>query len=123
MKSPAGCSAGAFSWAANQARGSALAAAISPGRAPRPKRLTAIAPSRVMPCACVYRRGSVARRVPVSINGAQPQLRRGTMPSYPKNGLTYKASGVDIDAGEALVDRIAPAAKATRRAGADAALG
>ena len=40
-----------------------------------------------------------------------------------KNGLTYKDSGVDIDAGDALVDRIAPAAKATRRPGADADLG
>jgi phosphoribosylformylglycinamidine cyclo-ligase len=39
------------------------------------------------------------------------------------NGLTYKDSGVDIDAGEALVDRIGPAAKATRRPGADADLG
>ena len=38
-------------------------------------------------------------------------------------GLTYKDSGVDIDAGEALVDRIGPAAKATRRPGADADLG
>ncbi|HEX3754361.1 MAG TPA: phosphoribosylformylglycinamidine cyclo-ligase [Rhizomicrobium sp.] len=40
-----------------------------------------------------------------------------------KNGLTYKDAGVDIDAGEALVTRIAPLARATRRAGADAALG
>ena len=40
-----------------------------------------------------------------------------------KNSLTYKDAGVDIDAGEALVARIAPAAKATRRPGADAALG
>ncbi|MBS0472738.1 MAG: phosphoribosylformylglycinamidine cyclo-ligase [Proteobacteria bacterium] len=40
-----------------------------------------------------------------------------------KNGLTYKDAGVDIDAGEDLVARIAPAAKATRRPGADAALG
>ena len=38
-------------------------------------------------------------------------------------GLTYKDSGVDIDAGEALVTRIAPAARATRRPGADADLG
>jgi phosphoribosylformylglycinamidine cyclo-ligase len=37
--------------------------------------------------------------------------------------LTYRDAGVDIDAGEALVDRIAPAAKATRRPGADADLG
>src|SRR6201994_3553086 len=40
-----------------------------------------------------------------------------------QNGLTYKDAGVDIDAGEALVARIAPAAKATRRPGADANLG
>ena len=40
-----------------------------------------------------------------------------------RNSLTYKDSGVDIDAGEALVARIAPAAKATRRPGADADLG
>jgi phosphoribosylformylglycinamidine cyclo-ligase len=40
-----------------------------------------------------------------------------------KNGLTYKDAGVDIDAGEALVERIGPAAKATRRRGADADLG
>jgi len=40
-----------------------------------------------------------------------------------RNSLTYKDAGVDIDAGEALVARIAPAAKATRRPGADAALG
>ena len=38
-------------------------------------------------------------------------------------GLTYKDAGVDIDAGEALVTRIGPAAKATRRRGADADLG
>ena len=37
--------------------------------------------------------------------------------------LTYKDAGVDIDAGEALVRRIGPAAKATRRRGADADLG
>jgi phosphoribosylformylglycinamidine cyclo-ligase len=30
-------------------------------------------------------------------------------------GLTYKDAGVDIDAGDALVDRIAPLAKATQR--------
>src|SRR6266481_6391728 len=40
-----------------------------------------------------------------------------------RNGLTYAQAGVDIDAGEALVARIAPAAKATRRPGADADLG
>src|SRR5262245_251462 len=37
--------------------------------------------------------------------------------------VTYKEAGVDIDAGDALVDRIAPAAKATARPGAGADLG
>jgi phosphoribosylformylglycinamidine cyclo-ligase len=41
----------------------------------------------------------------------------------PANGLTYKDAGVDIDAGEELVKRISPLAKATARTGADAALG
>lgn len=40
-----------------------------------------------------------------------------------RNSLTYAGAGVDIDAGEALVERIKPLAKATRRPGADAALG
>ena len=39
------------------------------------------------------------------------------------NGLTYKAAGVDIDAGNALVEAIKPLARATARPGADAALG
>jgi phosphoribosylformylglycinamidine cyclo-ligase len=38
-------------------------------------------------------------------------------------GLTYKQAGVDIDAGEALVERIKPLAASTRRLGADADLG
>ena len=37
--------------------------------------------------------------------------------------VTYRDAGVDIDAGEELVSRIGPAAKATRRPGADAELG
>jgi phosphoribosylformylglycinamidine cyclo-ligase len=37
--------------------------------------------------------------------------------------MTYKDSGVDIRAGDELVARISPAAKATARRGADAALG
>jgi len=40
-----------------------------------------------------------------------------------KNGLTYAEAGVDIDAGAALVEAIKPLARATRRPGADAALG
>ena len=38
-------------------------------------------------------------------------------------GLTYRAAGVDIDAGNALVEAIKPLARATARPGADAALG
>jgi phosphoribosylformylglycinamidine cyclo-ligase len=37
--------------------------------------------------------------------------------------LDYRASGVDIDAGEALVEAIGPLARSTMRPGADAALG
>ena len=34
-----------------------------------------------------------------------------------KNGLTYRDAGVDIDAGDALVEDIKPLAASTRRAG------
>src|ERR1700739_2634480 len=40
-----------------------------------------------------------------------------------KNGLTYADSGVDIDAGNRLVDMIKPMVRATARAGADAEIG
>ncbi|MBT8417453.1 MAG: phosphoribosylformylglycinamidine cyclo-ligase [Silicimonas sp.] len=40
-----------------------------------------------------------------------------------KNGLTYAEAGVDIDAGNALVDRIKPAARRTDRAGTMSGLG
>ena len=40
-----------------------------------------------------------------------------------EQGLTYAAAGVDIDAGNALVERIKPAAKATDRPGVMAGLG
>ncbi|MEX0309082.1 MAG: phosphoribosylformylglycinamidine cyclo-ligase [Tateyamaria sp.] len=40
-----------------------------------------------------------------------------------KNGMTYADAGVDIDAGNALVDRIKPAAAATKRAGVASGLG
>ncbi|OYU19613.1 MAG: phosphoribosylformylglycinamidine cyclo-ligase [Rhodobacteraceae bacterium PARR1] len=39
------------------------------------------------------------------------------------NGLTYAQAGVDIDAGNALVERIKPAAKRTTRAGSMSGLG
>ncbi len=40
-----------------------------------------------------------------------------------KNGLTYAKAGVDIDAGNALVDRIKPIVRTTRRPGADGKIG
>jgi len=43
--------------------------------------------------------------------------------NLPPNGLSYKQAGVDIDAGNALVEAIKPAVRATRRPGADAEIG
>ncbi|MCG7518155.1 phosphoribosylformylglycinamidine cyclo-ligase [Ruegeria sp. Ofav3-42] len=40
-----------------------------------------------------------------------------------KNGITYADAGVDIDAGNALIDRIKPAAKRTNRSGVMTGLG
>ena len=40
-----------------------------------------------------------------------------------RNSLTYADAGVDIDAGDALVDRIKPHARSTARPGAEVALG
>ena len=45
------------------------------------------------------------------------------MPENGKTGYSYAGAGVDIAAGDALVEAIRPAAAATRRAGADAILG
>src|SRR6187551_3080340 len=39
------------------------------------------------------------------------------------NGLSYKQAGVDIDAGNALVEAIKPAVRSTRRSGADGEIG
>jgi len=41
----------------------------------------------------------------------------------PKNGLTYADAGVDIDAGNRMVEDIKPLVRATRRPGADAEIG
>ncbi len=41
----------------------------------------------------------------------------------PTNGLTYADAGVDIDAGNAMVEEIKPLVRATRRPGADAEIG
>jgi phosphoribosylformylglycinamidine cyclo-ligase len=44
-------------------------------------------------------------------------------PNPPKARLTYADTGVDIDAGNTLVDLIRPLVRSTRRAGADAEIG
>lgn len=44
-------------------------------------------------------------------------------PQVKEAGLTYAASGVNIDAGNALVERIKPAVRATKRIGADSEIG
>jgi phosphoribosylformylglycinamidine cyclo-ligase len=43
--------------------------------------------------------------------------------NLPSNGLSYKQAGVDIDAGNALVEAIKPAVRSTRRTGADGEIG
>ncbi len=43
--------------------------------------------------------------------------------SDPKNSLSYKDAGVDIDAGAQLVERIKPIAKKTQRPGVLSGLG
>ncbi|MBX3568910.1 MAG: phosphoribosylformylglycinamidine cyclo-ligase [Rhizobiaceae bacterium] len=40
-----------------------------------------------------------------------------------KNGLTYAQAGVDIDAGNEMVERIKPLVRSTRRSGADGEIG
>lgn len=58
-----------------------------------------------------YRRDIAHRALkPLSGSSAEP-------------GLTYAAAGVDIDAGNSLVEAIKPLAKSTRRPGCDASLG
>ncbi|MFL5148741.1 MAG: phosphoribosylformylglycinamidine cyclo-ligase, partial [Microvirga sp.] len=45
------------------------------------------------------------------------------MTDKPANSLTYAEAGVDIDAGNAMVEAIKPLVRATRRPGADAEIG
>ncbi|MCB1430138.1 MAG: phosphoribosylformylglycinamidine cyclo-ligase, partial [Nitratireductor sp.] len=45
------------------------------------------------------------------------------MSDIKKNGLSYADAGVDIDAGNALVNAIKPAVRSTRRAGSDTEIG
>lgn len=61
-------------------------------------------------------------RVP-GIRRNQPQTHWKSGMTDRKNGLTYADSGVDIDAGNRLVDLIKPMVRATARPGADAEIG
>ncbi|KQQ44414.1 phosphoribosylformylglycinamidine cyclo-ligase [Methylobacterium sp. Leaf125] len=45
------------------------------------------------------------------------------MTGEPRHGMTYAEAGVDIDAGNAMVETIKPLVRATRRPGADAEIG
>src|SRR6185436_2303134 len=53
----------------------------------------------------------------------QPHLRNEAMSGEQAGGLTYAEAGVDIDAGNAMVEAIKPLVRATRRPGADAEIG
>jgi len=50
-------------------------------------------------------------------------MTRGDHQVEPRNGLTYRAAGVDIDAADALVETIKPLARATSRPGVVGGLG
>ena len=53
----------------------------------------------------------------------EPQTSKAGESRNAEQGLTYADAGVDIDAGNALVDAIKPMVRATRRPGADAEIG
>ncbi len=54
---------------------------------------------------------------------APEQPSESSMSQSGKNGLTYSDAGVDIDAGNLLVEKIKPAVRSTRRPGADGEIG
>ncbi|MEY9719875.1 phosphoribosylformylglycinamidine cyclo-ligase [Sinorhizobium fredii] len=51
------------------------------------------------------------------------ELWRTSMSQSGKNGLTYSDAGVDIDAGNLMVEKIKPHVRSTRRPGADGEIG
>lgn len=52
-----------------------------------------------------------------------PSATNGDNPAKSQTGLTYADAGVDIDAGNLLVDKIKPLVRSTRRPGADGEIG
>jgi phosphoribosylformylglycinamidine cyclo-ligase len=63
---------------------------------------------------------ALGRAQPYSAASAE---KRSGMADAGRSGLTYADSGVDIGAGNAMVQAIKPLARATRRSGADAEIG
>src|SRR5690606_23568049 len=72
------------------------------------------------PCVAPVERLSAPQFRPPRAGPERPMPDAATLPS---NGLSDKQAGVDIDAGNALVEAIKPAVRSTRRAGADAEIG
>ena len=66
-------------------------------------------------------RGRTSSIPPIQTQGAPAPMTKSS--DDRPNRYTYRDAGVDIDAGNALVKAIAPLARATARAGADASLG
>src|SRR5690606_8428138 len=62
-----------------------------------------------------------ANRARQASRGLKPETR--AMSQSEKNGLTYSDAGVDIDAGNLMVEKIKPAVRSTRRPGADGEIG
>ena len=64
-----------------------------------------------------------SRRVNALTRAQQGFRRKAARMTTSSKGMTYADAGVDIDAGNALVDRIKPAAKRTNRPGVMSGLG
>jgi phosphoribosylformylglycinamidine cyclo-ligase len=68
--------------------------------------------------------GILLRRVALHAKSRQDiRATQRIMMSERKNGLTYAEAGVDIDAGNAMVEKIKPLVRSTRRPGADGEIG
>src|SRR5260221_2122379 len=101
-------------------------------------RRSGIAPLRARKKCRAHPAAASRRAAPASVSGALqtvpdqkycPRAALSDARSYPKTGegaikrQNYRDAGVDIDAGDALVEAIKPLAKATARAGTEAGLG
>lgn len=64
-----------------------------------------------------------AKEGPAFLQAMASFIKGGGGGIIPRGGVTYKDAGVDIDAGNSLVERIKPACKSTKRAGCDSDLG